>query len=165
MENSFTVRALPTKYNGITFRSRLEARWAVFFDELRLEWEYEREGYDLGGIWYLPDFWLVDVNMWAEVKPVEFSPEENELARQLNLGTGFPVLCLVGAPADKPYEAWAFYSFGDFTVEKNTYSMTNYHGYPKDEHRFFSGSPDDMRWDDTAQAAKIARNKKFTQRY
>ena len=37
------IIALPTKYAGIQFRSRLEARWAVFFDALKIKWEYEPE--------------------------------------------------------------------------------------------------------------------------
>ena len=43
---------IPTKYNGINFRSRLEARWAAFFDQLKWEWEYEP--IDLNG--WIPDF-------------------------------------------------------------------------------------------------------------
>lgn len=44
-------------YNGYRFRSRLEARWAVFFDSLRMRYEYEPEGFELDdGTWYLPDF-------------------------------------------------------------------------------------------------------------
>ena len=45
------LKAIDTPYQGHLFRSRLEARWAVFFDALGLEWEYESEGYDLDGIW------------------------------------------------------------------------------------------------------------------
>lgn len=41
------VRAIPTIYNGVEFRSRLEARWAVFFDAMRVRWEYEIEGFEL----------------------------------------------------------------------------------------------------------------------
>lgn len=51
------IKAIETQYKGYRFRSRLEARWAVFFDALGLRWEYEPEGFDLGGAgWYLPDF-------------------------------------------------------------------------------------------------------------
>jgi nucleoside 2-deoxyribosyltransferase len=51
------IKAIETRYKGYRFRSRLEARWAVFFDALGLEWEYEPEGFDLGDAgWYLPDF-------------------------------------------------------------------------------------------------------------
>jgi hypothetical protein len=51
------IKAIQTKYNGYHFRSRLEARWAVFFDTLGIKYLYENEGYDLGELgWYLPDF-------------------------------------------------------------------------------------------------------------
>ncbi len=51
------IKPIETIYNGYHFRSRLEARWAVFFDALGIEWEYEPEGFDLGGgVYYLPDF-------------------------------------------------------------------------------------------------------------
>lgn len=42
---------IPTMYKGIQFRSRLEARWAVFFDTLGIEWEYEPQGYVVGMHW------------------------------------------------------------------------------------------------------------------
>jgi len=65
------IKAIETVYKGYRFRSRLEARWAVFFDALGIDWKYEHEGYDLGEMgWYLPDFeiklangdeWFVEV--------------------------------------------------------------------------------------------------------
>jgi len=42
------IKTIQTAYKGYKFRSRLEARWAVFFDAFPLKWEYEPEGYDLG---------------------------------------------------------------------------------------------------------------------
>ena len=51
------IKAKTTVYNGYRFRSRLEARWAVFFDALGVRYEYEPEGFELpGGKSYLPDF-------------------------------------------------------------------------------------------------------------
>ena len=65
-----TIKPIETQFKGYRFRSRLEARWAVFFDALGIQWEYEKEGYDLGELgWYLPDFWLPEFNQWVEVKP------------------------------------------------------------------------------------------------
>ena len=49
---------IETRYKGYRFRSRLEARWAVFFDSIGVEWEYEKQGYNVNGTKYLPDFWL-----------------------------------------------------------------------------------------------------------
>ena len=63
------IKAINTLYKGNYFRSRTEARWAVYFDALGVRWEYEKEGYSLGdGIHYLPDFWFPDDNMYGEVK-------------------------------------------------------------------------------------------------
>lgn len=61
MENG--IKAIPTCYKGINFRSRLEARWAIIFDRLGIDWRYETEGYDIQieegySIRYLPDFVL-----------------------------------------------------------------------------------------------------------
>lgn len=56
------IKAIETEYKGYRFRSRLEARWAVFFDEIGAKWEYEPEGFQLeDGTKYLPDFLLHDV--------------------------------------------------------------------------------------------------------
>lgn len=50
------IQAIETSYGGARFRSRLEARWAVFFDEMLIDWEYEPEGYETPEGRYLPDF-------------------------------------------------------------------------------------------------------------
>jgi hypothetical protein len=67
------MQSIETRYAGCRFRSRLEARWAVFFDCLGVTWHYEPEGFALrtahgSGIYYLPDFWLPGLNTWFEVK-------------------------------------------------------------------------------------------------
>lgn len=98
-------KSLPTMYKNCHFRSRLEARWAVYFDEMGIDWQYEREGYDLNGIYYLPDFWLPQVKMWAEVKPFLFSDEEMVKIEMLIRHTGFPVLMLIDAPDYQSYDA------------------------------------------------------------
>lgn len=57
-------KAIETYYKGYRFRSRLEAKWAVFFDTIGIEWKYEEEGYQLpDGTWYLPDF---KVKCWGK---------------------------------------------------------------------------------------------------
>ncbi len=64
------MKAIETKYKGYRFRSRLEARWAVFFDSIGLKWQYEVEGFVLKtGTLYLPDFYLPESGFWIEVKP------------------------------------------------------------------------------------------------
>ena len=52
-----SIKPIETIYRGYRFRSRLEARWAVFFDSLGVKYEYEPEGFKLpDGSMYLPDF-------------------------------------------------------------------------------------------------------------
>lgn len=71
------IRPIETEYNGYRFRSRIEARWAVFFDALGISYQYEPEGFELpDGSRYLPDFYLPQVQfrfgpiigVWFEVK-------------------------------------------------------------------------------------------------
>lgn len=67
------IKAIETSYRGYRFRSRLEARWAVFFEALGLRWEYEVEGFENEqGDRYLPDFriWMNRGRSayWVEVK-------------------------------------------------------------------------------------------------
>jgi hypothetical protein len=73
------IKPIETVYDGHRFRSRLEARWAVFFNALNIPYEYERQGFDLGnGVYYLPDFWLPSENCWIEVKPAGVPARERE---------------------------------------------------------------------------------------
>jgi len=73
------MKAIETVYNGYRFRSRLEARWAVFYDVLGIKWEYEKEGYDLGsGIYYLPDFYIPHLDCWIEIKG-QCTPIDNKI--------------------------------------------------------------------------------------
>lgn len=69
---SINIKPIETVYNGYRFRSRLEARWAVFFDAAGIRYVYEPEGFqvDLGDrvIRYLPDFYLPDFGIYVEVK-------------------------------------------------------------------------------------------------
>lgn len=90
-----TITPIPTRYAGCWFRSRLEARWAVFLDTLGIRWEYEPQGFENrltcdcddppemrttpdGSASctghhkrYLPDFFLSDTQTWVEVKGSE----------------------------------------------------------------------------------------------
>jgi len=63
------IRALPTFYDGIQFRSRLEARWAYFFNLCKVQWQYELQGYESDEHRYLPDFYLQETEMYVEIKP------------------------------------------------------------------------------------------------
>lgn len=99
MPRTTSIRAVQTRYKGYAFRSRLEARWAVFFDHLGIKWEYEPEGFELGnGLRYLPDFWLPEWRMWVEVKPGPSDATAREKAWRLAEQSGFPVYMSNGMP-------------------------------------------------------------------
>jgi hypothetical protein len=66
------VSAIPTLWRGIQFRSRLEARWAAFFTELKLPWEYEPTDLE----WYIPDF---IINFKRRRLLVEIKPAQEDL--------------------------------------------------------------------------------------
>jgi hypothetical protein len=95
------IKAIETKYSGYKFRSRLEARWAVYFDTMNIPWEYELEGFDLGITGkYLPDFWLPTFNAYAEVKANEPTKLELDKAQALCNMTDKSLIWLVGVPED-----------------------------------------------------------------
>jgi hypothetical protein len=76
------MRAIPTVYAGVEFRSRLEARWAATFTELGWGWDYEP--IDFRG--WTPDF-LVEAGSlgrrYAEVKPAHTFDELARLAKKI----------------------------------------------------------------------------------
>jgi len=65
------IKPIETVYNGYRFRSRLEARWAVFFDAMGIKYEYEPEGFEVDGEKYLPDFYLPEIETYVEIKRVD----------------------------------------------------------------------------------------------
>jgi hypothetical protein len=96
------MQALETVYRGIKFRSRTEARIAIFLQELHANWEYEPEGVKLpysGN--YLPDFWVSNfpvreidktstekVSFWLEVKGAPCTLDEITKLRELACASG-----------------------------------------------------------------------------
>jgi hypothetical protein len=80
------IPAIETRAYGCRFRSRLEARWAIFLTEAGFTWEYEPEGAQLDAGRYLCDFRVTGPNgvqVWLEVKPpnnTEDDPRWAELA-------------------------------------------------------------------------------------
>lgn len=89
------IKPIPTEYNGVKYRSRLEARWAVFFDQLGVKNFYEYEGFQLPSGWYVPDFYLPDIRggLWVEIKPKRRpTQEEGNKCQELSEMTGNDVL-------------------------------------------------------------------------
>lgn len=109
-----SIKALPSFYKGQEFRSRLEARWAIFFDLVGLEYYYEPEGYDLGELgWYLPDFFLPTLHQngtWVEVKPTTNIWEDRTKWEHLSITTDIPFIVCRGMPGENK---WVDYLYWD----------------------------------------------------
>lgn len=130
----FNGKTIPTFYNATTFRSRLEARWAVFFDQLGVRWFYEHEGFELPSGRYVPDFWLPEQECFVEIKPSGFNAwgdkddyDVKRLKEFWQLGAGPDSLMgersffvFAGAPAEQEdcderwYENSSAWANGDF---------------------------------------------------
>jgi hypothetical protein len=107
-----TIKAIETKYKGYRFRSRLEARWAICFDELGVKWEYEPQGFDLGEAgWYLPDFWLPAQQCWIEIKPLAPLISEETKAQALAEATGRWVDIISGTPGEQDVYGYRHYPY------------------------------------------------------
>lgn len=92
------IKAIETTYNGIEFRSRTEARWAVFLDALGVHWDYEPEAFTDGQLSYLPDFWVQEFDAYLEIKPDKPTKEEMRKAMVL-LDTGAKLIFAIGQPS------------------------------------------------------------------
>lgn len=119
-----TIKAIETQYKGYRFRSRLEARWAVFLDSLGFEWRYEEEGFELDGVRFLPDFFVPAWRAWVEVKSGALIDEARrgeagavtaarEKAGLLHKHSGRRVLLLAGDPWPREHAAILFAGWED----------------------------------------------------
>lgn len=86
----YTIKAIPTLYSGTLFRSRLEARWAAFFDLAGWQWDYEP--FDLDG--WAPDLKIKTVDhseFLCEIKPISISSHWKSLADAFKKTKGYEV--------------------------------------------------------------------------
>ncbi len=105
------IKPIKTFYNGYVFRSKLEATWAVFFDSLDIKYDYEIQGFQLGGDaisreikYYRPDFYLPDYGYWIEIKSRgKITHEELVKIHEFNRRTEGNFYLLIGNPYPKEY--------------------------------------------------------------
>jgi hypothetical protein len=107
---STEVKAIETRYQGYRFRSRLEARWAVFFHHWFI-WHYEHEGFVTPHGCYLPDFaiWALQSDVRpsiVEIKPKEWNCESDKTLlclRSIHESLGVNCYVVAGDPCDFKY--------------------------------------------------------------
>jgi hypothetical protein len=111
------IKPIETEYNGYRFRSRLEARWAVFFDTLGIQYEYEPEGFQLSdGTLYLPDFYLPQSKAFFEVKGVMSEADEHKVTQMIK-DSNHEVI--VG------YDGLRFVACDEFGIEDTEYCLAD----------------------------------------
>jgi hypothetical protein len=87
-------------YRGESFRSRLEARYKIAFDDSGIDSEYEKDQIRLStGDQYRPDFWLPQFRCYAEIKPdLEFISDAEASKLIQFVIDGYPLLLFHGLP-------------------------------------------------------------------
>lgn len=101
------MKAKKTIYNGYEFRSKLEAKWAVFFDLCGIRYDYEPEAFIcFDSSQYTPDFFLYDVllrsddtiiGVYVEIKPQNFNDYDREYKVRISSAVE-TLIVLVGDP-------------------------------------------------------------------
>lgn len=143
------IKAIETFYQGRMFRSRLEARWAVFFDAAGILWEYEPEGYDTPDGKYLPDFriylrgygnkaWIFEVKSQNQLELNDqcICPSLDPRWFHAVEGSRLPMLVACGIPSGQQVEKWMALTGGLQMLGRNMlggkYADENPHGvhYP-----------------------------------
>ena len=97
----YAIKAIETHYNGVAFRSRLEAKWAAMFDLLGWQWTYEPT--DFNG--WLPDFAIWGKTLvYVEVKPVVEFPQD--VADRIDASGCLEEVLLVGIRGPVENNSW-----------------------------------------------------------
>lgn len=142
------ILPIETEYGGHRFRSRLEARWAVFFDALGIDFAYETEGTLLpSGKKYLPDFkvrchrivgddlyGIEPFDLWIEVKG-EMSERDSEKILEFMWPTHFErdFENVLGQRDIRWYESWRT-NLNDREKEKMDETLEFLHKLDKENH-------------------------------
>ncbi len=98
MRSTTRIKAKPTKYCGVQFRSKTEAKYTALFNRFDEPWTYEPQRFNLPSGSYLPDFFLPRLNAWVEIKGVEPTHLEIRLCEELYEYTGKDVYIAYGWP-------------------------------------------------------------------
>ena len=135
------IKPIETEYGGYKFRSRLEARWAVFFDTAKIKYEYEPEGFELDdGTKYLPDFYLPEYDWYVEVKPPRKNAAE-ELKRATRfIGDKMKALLILGnIPPKKQIDLWHYrVGYYDVIDRELTFARVCAHANTEEQRLYFS---------------------------
>lgn len=136
------TKSVQTYYKGYYFRSRIEARYAVFLDYLAILWKYEPEGYIIEeseftkwfgheGDAYLPDFFLPELNIYLEIKP-EGPTEHSKFSEDVKKALAFGAYVCQGIPDEEDINphGWIANDFDNAKADKKYSLLVPFdHGY------------------------------------
>ena len=136
---SHVIQPIQTRAYGHLFRSRVEARWAVFFETLGLKWEYEPEGFLVDDEPYLPDFRITTPQggvLWVEVKGshVQSDPKFDRFKKAIEeqarwIGDGSDTVIranlVSGSPKEFLQDHFMCYRCSQFLKEESGYRRYN----------------------------------------
>ncbi len=81
--------AIPTTYNGVEMKSRLEAQCAYLLDCLGWDWQYEPTSYMLpNGVSFTPDFLVTDQGLFIECRGYDSAKGNRQLAGFIGMMKG-----------------------------------------------------------------------------
>jgi hypothetical protein len=175
---------VPTRYENVLFRSRLEARWAVYFSMRKWSWVYEPQRFKLkNGKSYLPDFYLPDFHCHIEVKPTRnltndeiellieyetYCDEARALYREQAVGQYLvPLVVLIGLPNSKDLALTGDVYYYNEKLQQHVWSLQYavFHEYAKQKWGSpYWGGLSMERYDDQHShqiASEVARNRNF----
>lgn len=90
------LKVIATTYRKYLFRSRLEAKWAAFFDLCMWPWSYEPVDFD----GWIPDFAIGERPTLVEIKPFFHEEQwEDTFRKIISSGCQEPVVLLGADPA------------------------------------------------------------------
>lgn len=111
-----SITSQPTPYRGTWFDSRTEAKWAVVWDLLAMEWRPDPiKIADYSGRGFIPDFYLPQLELYVEVASDDKHRQavKTDRCKALADATGKAVFLTKGFPgpgADLPLlDGWGFY--------------------------------------------------------
>jgi hypothetical protein len=132
-----TLKAIPAEFNGITYRSKNEARWAAFFHHLGISAIYEDEGFSMvraDGTMarYLPDFHVPHQDKFPRDIYFEIKPSVSGLIiiddcdkRKIEDISKFKIISVLGSIHDYEHELFHYGRSGYDIYGPNT--CDNFH--------------------------------------
>jgi len=103
------MKPIPTEYNGTEYRSRLEARWALFLDEVGCFANYEPFAIEHNNLSYTPDFYVMPHHFMSdgpyliEIKPIQPNERYLKYLTDVHCPGKSDILVCVGQPSfDQP---------------------------------------------------------------